>query len=76
MSAPWYKANTARWLAWRDTRITDGRPATDGEGYSEVMALLMADRLSSMGFATLARSTGALESYVGGWLNGRKTNSR
>ena len=56
MSAPWYKANTARWLAWRDTRITDGRPATDGEGYSEVMALLMADRLSSMGFATLARS--------------------
>ena len=56
MSLPWYKANTARVLAWRDDRITEGRAASHAEAYGESMALLVCGRLGGMGFATLARS--------------------
>lgn len=63
MSLPWFKANTARALAWRDLRIGEGRQATEAEAYAELMALLVVGRLQTMGLSTVATSLG--------WTRGR-----
>ena len=63
MSLPWFKANTARALAWRDVRIGEGRQATEAEAYAELMALLVVGRLQTMGLSTVATSLG--------WTRGR-----
>ena len=63
MSLPWFKANTARALAWRDVRIGEGRQATAAEAYAELMALLVVGRLQTMGLSTVATSLG--------WTRGR-----